>query len=80
MGLTAMRFGHGLNGPLSIVNGWSWSGYEQNENEQNETKTATSGRAASASSGDGQLHQGADAEPPSRPESCDSRSKAPRGP
>ena len=39
-----------------------------------ETTTATSGRAASPSSGDGQLRQGADAEAPSRPESCDSRS------
>ena len=24
MGLTAMRSGHELNGPSSIVNGWSW--------------------------------------------------------
>ena len=45
-----------------------------------ETTTAptTLGRAASASSGDGQLRQGADTEPPSRPQSCDSRSGAQR--
>ena len=40
-GMTAMSFGNGLNGPLSIMKGWSWSVYVQNENEQNERKTAT---------------------------------------
>ena len=53
-GLTVMRFGNGLNGPLSIMKGWSWSVYVQNENEQteNKTATATSGRAASGVSPD----------------------------
>ena len=51
--MTVMRFGNGLNGPLSIMKGWSWSGYAQNENAPNASKTATatSGQTASAPPG-----------------------------
>ena len=37
MGLTEMRFGNGLKGPIGIIKGWSWSVYEQNENKQTES-------------------------------------------
>ena len=47
-GMTAMSFGNWLNGPLSIMKGWSWSVYVQNKNEQNERKTATATSARAA--------------------------------
>ena len=67
MGLTEMRFGNGLKGPIGIIKGWSWSVYEQNENKQTESKTATatSGRVAS---GGGHKRQVAGAVPRSRPQ------------